>query len=103
MNPRTSLRRYDLDWLRVLGMLLVVMMGAEATHIGLIARLNGSIFLDRWNRRRIMLLADSIEALATIALAVLFALGAVEVWHIFVLLGALAHFTAVTHLIMQQG
>ncbi len=39
--------------------------------------------VDRWNRRRIMLLADSIEALATIALAVLFALDVVEVWHIF--------------------
>src|SRR5210317_1695375 len=42
--------------------------------------------VDRWNRRRIMLLADSIEALATIALAVLFALEVVEVWHIFVIL-----------------
>ncbi|HEY5729059.1 MAG TPA: MFS transporter [Anaerolineales bacterium] len=42
--------------------------------------------VDRWNRRRIMLLADSIEALATVALAVLFALDVVEVWHIFVAL-----------------
>jgi len=42
--------------------------------------------VDRWNRRRIMLLADSIEALATIVLAVLFALDVVEVWHIFVIL-----------------
>ena len=42
--------------------------------------------VDRWNRRRIMLLADSIEALATVALAVLFALDVVEVWHIFVTL-----------------
>jgi len=42
--------------------------------------------VDRWNRRRIMLLADSLEALATIALAVLFAIEVVEVWHIFVIL-----------------
>jgi DHA3 family macrolide efflux protein-like MFS transporter len=42
--------------------------------------------VDRWNRRRTMLLADSIEALATITLAVLFALDVVEVWHIFVIL-----------------
>jgi DHA3 family macrolide efflux protein-like MFS transporter len=42
--------------------------------------------VDRWNRSRTMLLADSIEALATIALAVLFALDVVEVWHIFVIL-----------------
>jgi len=39
--------------------------------------------VDRWNRRWTMLMADSIEALATIALAVLFALDVVEVWHIF--------------------
>jgi DHA3 family macrolide efflux protein-like MFS transporter len=42
--------------------------------------------VDRWNRRRIMLIADSIVALATIVLAVLFALGVVEVWHIFTVL-----------------
>ena len=42
--------------------------------------------VDRLNRRWIMLLADSIEALATVALTVLFALDVVEVWHIFVVL-----------------
>ncbi|MEJ2353656.1 MAG: MFS transporter, partial [Anaerolineales bacterium] len=42
--------------------------------------------VDRWNRRRIMLIADSIVALATIALAVLFALDVVEVWHIYAVL-----------------
>jgi len=39
--------------------------------------------VDRWDRRRIMLIADSIVALATIVLAVLFALDVVEVWHIY--------------------
>jgi DHA3 family macrolide efflux protein-like MFS transporter len=39
--------------------------------------------VDRWNRRRIMMIADSIVALTTIALAVLFALDIVEVWQIF--------------------
>lgn len=42
--------------------------------------------VDRWSRRRIMLTADSIVALATIVLAVLFALDVVEVWHIFTVL-----------------
>jgi len=42
--------------------------------------------VDRLNRRRIMLLADSIEALATIVLITLFAMDIVEVWHIFVIL-----------------
>ena len=40
--------------------------------------------VDRWNRRWIMLVADSIIALATIVLAVLLALDAVAIWHIYV-------------------
>jgi DHA3 family macrolide efflux protein-like MFS transporter len=39
--------------------------------------------VDRWNRRRIMLIADSIVALATLFLVALFALDVVEVWHIY--------------------
>ena len=39
--------------------------------------------VDRWNRRWIMLLADSFIALVTICLAVLFALDAVAIWHIY--------------------
>ena len=42
--------------------------------------------VDRWNRRVIMLTADSIIALATVALALLFASGNVEIWHIYLLM-----------------
>lgn len=42
--------------------------------------------VDRWNRRRIMLLADSLVALATVGLAVLFALNAVAIWHIYLVM-----------------
>jgi len=42
--------------------------------------------VDRWNRRRIMLTADSIVALATLLLVGLFALDVVEVWHIYAVL-----------------
>ena len=42
--------------------------------------------VDRWNRRWIMLLADSIIALATIALAFLFIFDAVAIWHIYVVM-----------------
>jgi len=42
--------------------------------------------VDRWDRRRTMLVADSVEALATIALTILFALDVVEVWQIFFVL-----------------
>lgn len=42
--------------------------------------------VDRWNRRWIMLIADCIITLATIILATLFAMDAVEVWHIYVVM-----------------
>ena len=40
---------------------------------------------DRWNRRWLMILADSGNALATLALVLLLAMGWLEVWHIYVL------------------
>lgn len=42
--------------------------------------------IDRWDRRRIMLLADSIVTLATLTLTLLFALDAVATWHIYVVM-----------------
>lgn len=42
--------------------------------------------VDRWNRRRIMLLADSTITLFTILLALRFALNDVAVWHIYVVM-----------------
>jgi DHA3 family macrolide efflux protein-like MFS transporter len=42
--------------------------------------------VDRWNRRLIMIISDGIIALATIVLAVLFALNQVEIWHIYLLM-----------------
>lgn len=44
--------------------------------------------VDRWNRRSIMLIADSLIALATALLAVLFALGIAEVWHVYLIMFA---------------
>ena len=41
--------------------------------------------IDRWNRRKVMIIADGGIALATGLLAVLFALGIAEVWHIYAL------------------
>ncbi|MGW8181499.1 MAG: MFS transporter, partial [bacterium] len=39
--------------------------------------------VDRWNRRRVMMISDSLIAGAILVLAVLFAFGKVEVWHIY--------------------
>lgn len=40
-------------------------------------------FVDRWNRRRVMLLSDSVSALVTAVLTVLMATGSLRIWHIY--------------------
>jgi DHA3 family macrolide efflux protein-like MFS transporter len=40
--------------------------------------------VDRWNRRRVMMVADGVGALAAAALAILFWTGQIEVWHVYV-------------------
>jgi len=41
--------------------------------------------VDRWNRRLVMIVADGLIALAVVVLAVLYALNAVQIWHIYAL------------------
>ncbi len=42
--------------------------------------------VDRWNRKLVMIIADLVVALATVVLAVLFATGAIQIWHIIAIL-----------------
>ncbi len=44
------------------------------------------VLVDRWDRRRVLIVADSGVALATLVLGVLFWLGTVQIWHVFVIL-----------------
>ena len=44
------------------------------------------VLVDRWNRRVVMLVADSTVALATVVLALLFWAGTVQVWYVFMIL-----------------
>lgn len=63
---------------------------ATASMVGMLPNIILGPFVgalvDRWNRRRIMILSDSLIAVATVILAGLFALGSVEIWHIYALL-----------------
>jgi DHA3 family macrolide efflux protein-like MFS transporter len=63
---------------------------ALSTLVALLPRIVfGPVFgslVDRWNRRRTMIFADSFIAAATVGLAVLFAFDIVEIWHIYALL-----------------
>lgn len=42
--------------------------------------------VDRWNRKQVMIFADLIVALATAALALLFAFDLIQIWHIYLIL-----------------
>ncbi len=42
--------------------------------------------VDRWNRKRIMLLADSIIALSTLLLAYIFYIGMVQIWMVYLIM-----------------
>jgi len=63
---------------------------ATASLVGLLPQvvigpLVGAL-VDRWNRRRIMIVADSLIAVSTLVLVALFSLGKVQVWHIYVVM-----------------
>ncbi len=63
---------------------------ATATLVGLLPQvvlgpLTGAL-VDRWSRRLTMIVADGIIALATVLLAILFALGHVQIWQVYALL-----------------
>ena len=44
------------------------------------------VFVDRWSRKRTMILADTFVSFCSAVLALLFYLDCVEIWHIYVLL-----------------
>jgi len=78
---------------------------ASATLVALLPQVVLGPFVgtlvDRWNRRVIMIVADTSIALATAVLMALFALNVIQVWHIFVLmfvrsLGGAFHHPAMT-------
>jgi len=57
------------------------------------------VLVDRWNRKRVMLFADTGIALVTVVLALLYASGTVQIWHIYALmfirsLGGAFHWTS---------
>lgn len=51
-------------------------------------------FVDRWDRRRTMILSDTGSGLCTLGVALLLALGRLEIWHIYLLMAASSAFGA---------
>lgn len=50
------------------------------------------VLVDRWSRRVVMMIANACIALSTLILAVLFLVGTVELWHVYLILFARAIF-----------
>jgi DHA3 family macrolide efflux protein-like MFS transporter len=63
---------------------------ALASMVGLLPQVVLGPFIgalvDRWNRRQILLVADSMVALVSLILAILFLSGDIQVWHVFLLM-----------------
>ena len=63
---------------------------ATATLVGVLPNVFlapvAGVLVDRWSRRTIMMASDGAVALATLALAAVFALDVVEVWHVYLAL-----------------
>jgi DHA3 family macrolide efflux protein-like MFS transporter len=63
---------------------------ATATLVGLLPQVFlgpiAGTLVDRWNRRVVMIVADSVIALATVGLALLFWFGQAEIWQVYLLM-----------------
>ena len=104
-TPRGWLRRFGVIWLGQAGSLV----GSSLAHFALVwwvTETTGSAtilataslvamlpevllgpfagaLVDRWNRRRVMVVADTVVALASAWLAWLLSQGSMEIWHIY--------------------
>jgi len=98
----SSLVQFALIWwmTRTTGSATVL---ATATLIGMLPQIFLAPFagalIDRWNRKKVMIVADSLIALATLALIFLFAAGRESVWAVYTILfirsaGGAFHFPA---------
>ncbi len=76
---------------------------AMATLVGLLPEILlapiAGAYVDRWNRRIVMIVADGLIALASLGLAYLFWIDAVQVWHVYTIMlirsiGGSFHFPA---------
>jgi DHA3 family macrolide efflux protein-like MFS transporter len=63
---------------------------ATATFVALLPNVFLAPFagalVDRWNRRKVMILADASIAIATLVLAILFWSGLIQIWHVYLIM-----------------
>jgi MFS transporter, DHA3 family, macrolide efflux protein len=98
----SSIIQFALIWwmTRTTGSPTVLAMATLVAFIPeiLIAPFAGAL-VDRWNRRKVMIIADSSVAIATLSLVYVFSLGIEQLWHVYLILfirsiGTIFHWTA---------
>lgn len=62
----------------------VGVLGAAETAAFLVVGLPAGAWVDRWLKRRVMMAADVVRAIALAIIPLLWALGALQMWHVFV-------------------
>lgn len=94
----TWMQRIGQDWLVLqlsdgsgvaLGLITALQFGPA-----LLLSMYGGVLADRYPKRRLLLISQALMGLLSLALALLVATGAVELWHVFLLAGALGSVSA---------
>ncbi|MGY1914709.1 MFS transporter [Blastococcus sp. SYSU DS0973] len=95
----TWMQRIGQDWLVLqlsddsgvaLGLITALQFGPS-----LLLSMYGGVLADRYPKRRLLLISQALMGLLSLVLGTLVATGAVELWHVFVLAGALGSVSAV--------
>ncbi len=98
-NTGTWMQRIGQDWLVLqlsddngvaLGLITALQFGPS-----LLLSAYGGVLADRYDKRRMLLVTQSLMGLLALALGILVAAGVVELWHVFVLAGGLGAVAAV--------
>jgi MFS transporter, DHA3 family, macrolide efflux protein len=83
----TSMTRFALliwMWERTHEATAMVLVGVSASIPGLVFGLVAGTLVDRWDRRRVMMVSDLQAGLSTVAIFLLYTSGKLEVWHLYV-------------------
>lgn len=85
----SSLAQFALVWwvTKTTGSATILALGVLISVLpGVVLGPFAGALVDRWSRRRVMIVADGVVALASLALVLLFWSGAVRVWHVYVVM-----------------
>lgn len=67
---------------------LFAMISVFAFLPGILVAPFAGVWVDRWDRRKVMMYSDLVAGLATLAAAILFATDNLQIWHIWLIVGA---------------